>query len=439
MARRPFPCSGFYLLLVLASMPILHGYSIGQHEQAFAFNSINGAGPQSTLIADAAGNLYGTASEGGSLLQCGNGSGCGVVFQFIPPSQPGGQWAENTLYSFLGGADGAVPNGSLVFDKAGNLYGTTQNGGACNPEGCGTIFELSPPPQPGGSWTETVLYSFGGLSGDTPMAGLIIDSGGNLFGTTSSAGPFAGGTIFELSPASQPGGQWAETTLYNFGAFQGDAAGPVAPLVFDSAGNLYGTTAGGGSNPQFCTNPPEFGCGTVFELSPPTQPGGPWTEAILYNFGSVPKDGMAPFEGLTITPSGALLGTTPTGGLNYGVVFALAAPSSPGGTWQYGIPYRFTGGADGATPYSALAIVTGRSPVLYGTTKRGGAGGEGTVFQLTPPSPGGSWVETPVYNFSGANDGGRPLSGVTVYNFALYGTTAVGGSHGYGTVFRLSR
>jgi len=420
------------LFLSLALLPVLYTEASGQREQAFPFNLQNGADPESSLTADAAGSLYGTTPDGGDLLQCN----CGVVFQFIPPAEPGGQWTENTLYNFLGDPDGYIPNGGLVLDKAGNLYGTTQFGGQA---GSGTVFELSPPSQPGGSWTETVLFSFGGLSGDMPMAGLIIDSTGNLFGTTSGGGTFPGGTVFELSPPSQPGGEWTEATLYSFGSFQGDGNGSAAPLAIDSAGNLYGTTAGGGSNPTFCNEPPEFGCGTIFELSPPSQPGGAWTETILHNFGSVPNDGISPREGLTIAPSGALLGTTPIGGLNFGVVFALAPPSSPGGAWQYGIPYRFTGGTDGATPYCGLTIVPGRSPVLYGTTMRGGVVNEGTVFQLTPPSNGAGWVETPVYSFTGANDGGRPLAGVTLNGFALYGTTFSGGKHQFGTAFILSR
>jgi len=264
------------------------------------------------------------------------------------------------------------------------------------------------------------------------MAGLTIDSSGNLYGTTNSggSGQFGfGGTVFELSPPSQPGGTWSETILYSFGASREDASGPQASVIFDAQGNPYGTTIAVG----------ELGPGAVFQLMPPSEPGGAWTENILHAFGSVPRDGATPQSALTLAPSGVLLGTTEEGGVNYGVVFALAPPSGPGGSWQYGLPYTFTGRLDGGNPQSRLTLLPGKNPIIYGTTRRGGAFDEGTVYQLVPPLPGGSWTEAPVYSFSGGNDGGHPESGVVVYSYALFGTTTEGGSHGFGTAFRLSR
>ncbi len=413
---------GSELTIVLA---ILVATAFGQHEQVFAFNGTNGFSPASDLVADVAGNLYGTAPGGGQF-------NCGTVFQFTPPANFGALWTEATLYNFAGSSDGCGPNGKLVLDVAGNLYGTTRLGGI----GVGTAFELSPPIQPGASWSETVIYSFGSSSidGQEPMAGLIIDAQGNLYGTTSTGGSgmFGFGTAFELSPPTQ-NASWSETVLYNFGSFQDDGSLPEAPLISDSSGNLYGTASFGGT---------ESNNGTVFQLAPPQQPGGPWTETILHDFGSVPNDGTSPTAGLTITPSGALLGMTPGGGPPlhpFGVIFALAPPSSPGGDWGYVLAYIFTGSLDGGIPQGSLTLLFGKSPVLYGTTSLGGLFGEGIVFQLTPPGPGGTWVETPLYNFTGGNDGARPESGLLLHNYALYGTTLKGGVHGLGTAYRLSR
>jgi len=328
--------------------------------------------------------------------------------------------------------DGNNPNGGLVLDKAGNLYGTTPTGGTC----CGTVFELSPPSQPGGAWTETVIHEFSatGEDGQEPMAGLVIDNAGNLYGTTieGGSGTFGfGGTAFELSPPSQPGGPWNETIIYNFGSFATDGYDPHSPLIFDSSGNLYGTTEAGGT----------FTTGTVYQLSPPSQSGAEWTETILHSFGSIPNDGRDSTTGLTLTPSGALLGTTQAGGIDYGVVFALSPPSTPGGPWHYGLPYIFRGFPDSTQPQSSLTLIPGKAPALYGTTYGGGVYDKGTVFRLTPPTePGGGWTETLVYTFTGGSDGGSPSGGVLLQGYALYGTTALGGSlEDCGTAFRLSQ
>src|SRR5579872_889596 len=413
------PRAFLFLLSILLSVP-----ASAQHLQAFSFNAASGSQPASDLVADSAGNLYGTAYSGGAL-------GRGTVYEFTPPPTPGGAWTETTIYTFHGQPDGSNPNGGLVLDKVGDLYGTTQIGGIM---GSGTVFELSPPSEPGGAWTETILYAFPGFPGDggNPFAPVIIDTAGNLYGTTNGGGTGtfgAKGTAFELSPPSQPGGNWTESILYNFGAFQADGGLPEAALTFDFAGNLYGTTVAGGTSDS----------GTVFQLAP--QAGGSWTEAVLHNFGSIPSDGSNPVAALTLTPSGALIGTTEAGGTNksFGVIFALSPPSSPGGQWHYGIPHRFTGGADGWSPQSRLTLLPGKNPIIYGTTTRGGTTNEGTVYQLIPPPPGGNWTETPVYNFTGGSDGGRPQGGVIVRGFALYGTTTDGGTHGQGTAFRLSQ
>jgi uncharacterized repeat protein (TIGR03803 family) len=232
----------------------------------------DGAQSQAGVIFDAAGNLYGTTRYGGANINV-------TVFELSPGA--GGTWKEKVLYSFcsaIGCADGSYPWAGLIQDAEGNLYGTTAYGGAT---GYGTLFELSP--GAGGTWTETVLYDFCSLSGCVdgthPFAGLIFDSAGNLYGTASSG--IEEGVAFELSPGA--GGVWTETVLHSFGS-QGDGHFPAASLVFDEAENLYGTTAYGGANNG----------GAVFELSPGA--GGTWTETVLYSFAEN-KDGANPYSG----------------------------------------------------------------------------------------------------------------------------------------------
>ncbi len=185
------------------------------------------------LVQDAAGNLYGTTNQGGIQTQ-------GTVFELSP--RVGGGWSETVLHSFGNGTAGKYPYAGLIFDSAGDLYGTTANGGihvggSCY-LGCGAVFELSP--REGGGWTETVLHSFGsGTDGARPEAGLIFDSAGNLYGTTTAGGIHHAGTVFELSP--RQGGGYTETVLHSFGNGT-DGQYPYAGLLFDAAGNLYGTT-----------------------------------------------------------------------------------------------------------------------------------------------------------------------------------------------------
>jgi len=232
------------------------------------------------------------------------------------------------IYTFgTNPSDGNLPNGGLVFDKVGNIYGTTQLGGTssfCN-QGCGTVFELSPSPD--GTWSESLIYSFCSQSncadGLDPLAGLVIDSGGNLYGTTQRGGSSSCvcGTVFELSPPKLPGETWTYTVIWNFNAT--DGAFPAARLNWNSAGNLYGTTYEGG----------DAGVGTVFELSPVQ---GGWTEQVLYSFcvAGPPtcSDGYEPMAGVTFDSAGNLYGTTTFGGgtINTGVLFKLSPPQGNG-------------------------------------------------------------------------------------------------------------
>jgi uncharacterized repeat protein (TIGR03803 family) len=296
----------------------------------FTGSPSDGAFPEAGLIADSSGNLYGTTyADGASGTGCG-GSGCGVVFKLAP----GG--TETVLYSFTGGGDGGNSTAGLIADSSGNLYGTTRNGGASN---LGVVFKLTPPATASGAWTETVLHFFTGYPNDgaNPAAGLIADSSGNLYGTTSGGGGLLSGVVFKLSP-SEP-----ETVLYTFTGGS-DGANPEAGLTADSKGNLYGTTAFGGAS----------GDGVVFKLTP----GG--TETVLYNFCTVNtptscSDGSEPFAGLLADSNGNLYGTTNFGGAsNVGAVFKL----SPGGTET--VLYSFnTGERGGAFPPAGLIADSG--------------------------------------------------------------------------------
>jgi uncharacterized repeat protein (TIGR03803 family) len=231
------------------------------------FQGPDGFGPQAGLVLDAQGNLYGTTFYGGHNPICyrGGGFGCGNVFELTP--KVGGQWIENVLHEFGIGNDGTLPEGNLVFDSSGNLYGTTLRGGV---NGSGTVFELSP--RTGGGWTEKVLHDFNqnGSDGYNVYAGVTLDVYGNLYGTTALGGTGAGcdgngcGTAFELKPAAS--GAWVEYILYEFSLNQG--TNPPSGLILDSYGNLYGVTEFGGTS--LCTfgTKTVVGCGTVFEITP---------------------------------------------------------------------------------------------------------------------------------------------------------------------------
>jgi uncharacterized repeat protein (TIGR03803 family) len=408
-------------------------FAAAQHEQVlYSFGAGSGDGrlPSGTLIADATGNLYGAAEQGGA-------SNAGTVFELSPSVPPGSNWTETILYTFSGGGDGLAPNGTLVFDSMGNLYGTTSSSGnpSCPLGGCGVVFQLSPPAVQGGSWTMSTLYSFGGGSdGHHPVAGLIFDLVGNLYGTTAFGGGVGScqgsagsgcGTVFELSPPSSPGGAWTEAVLYSFTGGD-DGATPEAPVVIDPAGNLYGTAGGGNVECEFSA------CGVAFELTPSN--GGPWTETVIHDFGSIRGDGIAPGP-ILLDKSGVLVGTTGGGGTyENGTVFGMLPPSKPGGQWTYGVLYSFgKSQTDGLGPAGGVIAVNG---MLYGTTIEGGTSAAGTVFQLAR-AKGEIWKETGLYSFKGGADGARPEAGLFQDGGALYGTTSGGGNSDDGTVFRV--
>jgi uncharacterized repeat protein (TIGR03803 family) len=318
---------------------------------------LDGFNPEASLIFDARGNLYGTTPSGSM-------NGGGMAFELSPNGSGG--WTETVLHSFSGGTDGSAPFGALIFDGAGNLYGTTTSQGI---NFYGTAFKLSP--NGSGGWTETVLHSFGaGTDGSGPTGGLIFDGAGNLYGTTYSGGTSNVGTVFELSPNGSGG--WTETVLYSFNNNGSDGNYPYAGLVFDSAGNLYGTTYYGGTSNQ----------GSIFKLSP--NGNGGWTETVLHSFDfNNGTDGAYPYAGLTFDAAGNLYGTTANGGTcDYGTAFEFSP--NGGGGWTETVLHSFcNGGGDGYRPFAGLII--DHAGNLYGTAAVGGVGTAafGTAFEIT--------------------------------------------------------
>jgi uncharacterized repeat protein (TIGR03803 family) len=375
---------------------------------------------------------------------------------FAMESAASAEWKEKVLYSFQGLPDGSVPAGGVVFDKHGNLYGATTEGGSNTCPGigqCGTVYQLTPPSKEGDSWTETVIYVFLGQShndGSLPAGGVIIDEAGNLYGTTAYGG--AGtcillggnvgcGTVYELSPPEEKGGAWTETVLYSFPtAKQGYL--PNGNLVFDGAGNLYGATQYGGGYGTTC-NSLYLYCGTVFKLSPPKTKGGKWTEKVLHGFKGG-TDGANPNGGLIFDSKGAIYGTTQFGGFEggdcgaggCGTVFKLAPPTTKGGAWSEELLDRFDPGTSGAAEPEA-GVTFGKNGDLYGTTFGGGNSGWGTIFELAPGAN-GKWKDRVLYHFRDGDDGGHPQSSLVFDSKGdFYGTATDGGAVGGGTVFKM--
>jgi uncharacterized repeat protein (TIGR03803 family) len=395
-----------------------------------SFSGPDGLMPNS-LIADSAGNLYGTTYEGGSGVSGYCNSSCGVAFELSPAADGS---TETVLYNFCSVpncADGANPVGSLVRDSAGNLYGVTVNGGEHNncidSGGCGVVFELTP--NSGGTWTETVLHSFTGAEddGENPASGLVLDSTGNLYGTTQYSGALWG-LVFELSPTE--GGVWQETVLYSFTGGQ-DGGNPTS-VVLDSAGDLYGTAVSGGDpNGVSCSG--FNGCGVVFELTP--NQNGTWQETVLHAFAGN-ADGGFPFGAVSIDSSGNLFGAaleganTSCGGYGCGVVFELILADG----WTENVLHSFSG-ADGESPNGNLTISPTGS--IYGTTRFGGANEkDGVVYELIP-TLNGSWNENGV-SLEG-KFGFTPTAGLTLGAGQAYGTTSGGGTGHGGVVFEITK
>jgi len=387
----------------------------------------DGANPFSGLTMDAAGNLYGTTGNGGI--------GNGMVFE-LQRTKSG--FIFRPLYSFEGGNDGAMPSARVTIGPNASLYGTTVKGGGTQfPFGVGTVFNAQPPPSACKaalcSWRETILFPFNqGTGYGSYYSEVTFDSAGNLYGVTNYGGKYNHGEVYQLTPSN---GGWSESIIYTFG--EHDPSQPVGGVVFDQAGNLYGTTRFGGAG---------FGYGAVFQLTPSGQG---WTENTLYEFQGGADQGN-PQTSLIIDSSGNLYGTTPWflyGNDDGGTVYEI---SPSGGGWTYTLLYDFPSAYEGAGWVSPVTM--DKDGNLYGTTSYEGITGGvcvygcGTVFKLTP-SAGGGWTYTDLYNFTGGADGAIPYSGVVLDSQGnLYGTTSIGGTgkncnygdEGCGVVWKLT-
>lgn len=399
-------CAMRICFALVTSFFFLAGTSRPAQCQSFSvihnFTGNDGDSPYAGPTLDRGGHLYGTTYAGGL-------HGAGSVYKL---SQHGSSWLLSPLYSFSGEADGAGPGfGALAIGTDGTLFGTTEGGGIF-----GVAYNLGPRPTPCPSilcpWIDTVIHTFG-RSGDgsQPVNGLVFDPAGNLYGTLNIGGAGNNGAVFQMTKSGQT---WSESVIYNFTGGN-DGGTPVASVALDAAGNLYGTTSFGGAN----------GVGVVYKLS---HSGSGWTETVLYTFQGA-NDGQNPVAGVTVDPSGNLYGATFLGGANNGGTLYKLSPS--GGGYTFTLLYSFPGFGG---PYSTLTLANGN---LYGTTNRDGAFNDGSVFKLTPNGSG--WTFTDLYDFTGSNDGNVPYGGVAVdAQGDVFGTTSLGGSDNRGVVWAIT-
>ena len=373
-----------------------------------------GSGPNGKLLLGANGTLYGTTYNGG------NANNDGTVFELVPGI--GGAYTEYVLHIFKGGAGGSHPGAGVIMDASGSLYGTAA-GDSTTP---GLVFKLSPPTV-GSDWEWQSIHQFSAANdGSDPNCDLVMDSKGVVYGTTAKGGLYNEGTVFSITPPSSPGGTWTEQILHNFTGGS-DGSKPWSGLVFDSAGALYGTAAAGGAS--------DFG--TVYKLTPPSK-GVLWPLQTLYTFtgkGGVAPNGKFPMSSLVMDDQGNIFGTTYVGGgLSYGAIFELSPNGS--GSYNESVIYAFDD-ITGANPSDALTPDGWGG--FYTTTGAARAELGGSVIHLVPPSASNpSWTADILYSFTGGADGQAPLTSVILNpaGTAIYGTSFYGGTGG-GTAFRI--
>jgi uncharacterized repeat protein (TIGR03803 family) len=404
---------------------VIHNFSGGS----------DGAAATAGVIIDRGGRLYGTTTAGGDTgANCdynGAGNGCGAVYRL---TAHGSDWITSPLYVFRGGQDGSSPWARVIAGPDGTLFGTTMfgGGGPCvNSQfgmGCGTIFRLQPPANTCSSdpcpWHETILYTFDGngpgTHGANPMSEVVFDAAGNFYGTASVGGASGNGLVYKMTKTNR---SWTYSVVYSFAGPPNDGAGPESGLIFDQAGNLYGTTASG-----------PHGLGAIFELSPS---GNSWTEKVLYSLNQNGSDGGQPQGGLILDPGGNLYGTTTQGGANMaGTVFEL---SPNGNSWTYSVLTNFpNNGCFSCVQGSEASLLRDGAGQLYGTSPNGGLSGFcGAVFKLTPAQSG--YVYNSLYDFQCNANGAFPYGNVVADGSGnLVGTTGGGGSSGHGVVFTVS-
>lgn len=419
-ALLPKPILALSVMLLLLISPIARAADTEKLLYQFRGGVNDGALPLASLVRDKAGNFYGTTMSGGIGPCVYNGiPGCGTVFQL---SRSGNSWKETVLHKFTRGSDGATPFGALVLDGAGNLYGTATAGGA---SGNGVVFQLSP--TQGGAWIETEVHTFaGGTDGSFPASTLIFDKAGNLYGTTAFGGGSTVcesngcGTVYELAKSN---GNWIETVLNRFDGSNGQSP-EYSSLTFDQAGDLYGADPFGGTT----------GWGVVFELQ---NSKGNWAENVLYTFTDSNTDGAIPIGALLRDQSGNLYGTAGSGeGPACGDVFELKQSTGLTGAYGFRLLHAFSG-SDGCEPFAGLTYDS-QNGKIYGTTFGGGKYDSGTLFVLTPNS-GGEWSETVENSFGiSGTDGYAIVAGVILDGSGnLYGTGEFGGADGLGVVYEI--
>jgi len=453
------------ILAVAITLALTMPFVQAAHAQTYTVlhtftGGIDGATPYGGLTWDGEANFYGTAAQGGYTgTRCYNtylsyANGCGTVFRL---HRSGSNWTFSILYEFRGGTvDGNFPTASVTIAPDGSLYGTAFAGDyngtrACagnGPQtyGCGIVFNLRPPTTACKTalcfWTETISYAFLGTNqggGAGPGLGqLVFDQAGNLYGTDwNSLGN--GGVVFQLVPS---GGSWmlGKTYVASLGHGSDNPVLILNGVTFDSAGNLYGASQVGPSDGQYCVFQYFGGCGTVYQLTP-TASG--WNANIIYTF-TDGADGKYPEAGVVVDGAGNLYGVTSADGAGSGGVVFELAPSDGG--WTYSLIYAFPNGNPHAVcltgirvgcsgPWGTLLIDSAGN--LYGATYGDGAYQYGNVFKLTPSN--GSWIYTDLYDFTGGNDGANPI-GPLIFdgNGNIFGTTANGGEDGDGVVFEIA-
>lgn len=414
---------------ILAIAVVILGCSLalGQAQEKVLWSFIgrpnDGAEPFGSLVFDSAGNLYGTTIFGGP-------EGLGTVFELTP--LPDGTWTESVIHNFLN-QDGAMPQAGLILDPTGNLYGTTAEGGLA---GWGTVFELQ---DSHGGWNYKFLSSKSRDSGFLPTSSVTFDQSGNLYGTTSKGGIPCGfvngcGTVFELSRKND--GTVRKTYLHRF-AGGSEGADPEGGLTIDEAGNVYGTATEGGLFGGLCSQFQDGGCGVVFKMTP--TPDGHWSKSLLWTFTGGADGAFPTFGNLIVDAAGNLYGTAVGGGyqggscpvFGCGVVYELT--HTPKG-WTQAVLYTFTGGPDGAQPWGTLLLDSAGN--LYGAAYAGGSAGRGVVFKLSQAQSG--WQESVLHSF-GVSDGSNPSGGVIADSQGnLYGVAEVGGAYNAGVVFEIT-
>jgi uncharacterized repeat protein (TIGR03803 family) len=385
-----FAIIGALLLVLSLSQPV----QSQTYKVIHNFMISDGATPYAGPTLDGSGNVYGTTYLGGSDA---NGS----VYEL---SRHGSSWVFTSLHSFTAGGDGSGPGFGSLAINGGALFGTTESGGYF-----GTAFEVMRASAGPDAWKETVVHTFGvGKDGAQPLNGVVFDVAGNFYGTTSLGGADGNGAVFEIKHS---GKKWIESLIYSF-----TSANPVAGVTLDAHGNLYGTTSFGGTS----------GNGLVFKLA---RSASGWKETVLYNFKGG-NDGQHPVGGVVLDKAGSLYGSTFLGGDNGGgTVYRL---SRSGKGWKLTTLNSFAGGAG---PYNKLTFDAKGN--IYGTTNGDGAHGDGSVFKLTRSS--GGWKFTDLYDFTSGSDGGLPYGSVAVdAEGNIFGTATVGGSDNQGVVFEIT-